>query len=99
MASENDPGAVEVGVKFRSDSDGFVSGVRFFKGAGNTGTHVGNLWSASGTLLATATFSAESASGWQQVSFSSPVAITANTTYVASYFAPNGHYAVDATTA
>src|SRR5581483_6681009 len=50
----------------------------------------------------TATFSGESASGWQQVLFSSPVAITANTTYVASYFAPNGHYAVtggDCTTA
>jgi Domain of unknown function (DUF4082) len=29
------------------------------------------------------------------VSFSSPVTIAANTTYVASYFAPNGHYAVD----
>ena len=66
--------------------------MRFYKGAGNTGTHVGNLWSSSGTLLATATFSGESASGWQQVTFSSPVAVTANTTYVASYFAPNGHY-------
>ena len=34
----------------------------------------------------------ESASGWQQVNFSSPVAIQPNTTYVAAYFAPNGHY-------
>jgi hypothetical protein len=72
-----------------------VTGVRFYKGAGNSGTHVGNLWSSSGTLLATATFSGESASGWQQVSFSAPVTIAANTTYVVSYFAPNGHYAVD----
>ena len=46
-------------------------------------------------MLATATFSGESASGWQQVMFSSPVTIAANTTYVASYFAPNGSYAVD----
>ena len=37
----------------------------------------------------------ESATGWQQVNFSTPVAITANTTYVASYHAPNGHYAVN----
>ena len=29
------------------------------------------------------------------MSFPSPVAITANTTYVASYFAPAGHYAGD----
>jgi hypothetical protein len=42
--------------------------------------------------LATATFSGETASGWQQVNFSSPVAVTAGTTYVASYYAPVGHY-------
>ena len=46
-------------------------------------------------MLATATFRGESASGWQSVSFSSPVAISANTTYVASYFAPQGHYAYE----
>ena len=39
----------------------------------------------SGTLLASATFTNESASGWQQVNFSNPVPITAGTTYVASY--------------
>jgi hypothetical protein len=61
----------------------------------NTGTHIGSLWTASGTQLATATFTNETASGWQQVDFASPVAITANTTYVASYLAPNGHYAGD----
>jgi hypothetical protein len=72
-----------------------VSGIRFYKGAGNTGTHVGHLWSESGAQLAAATFTGESATGWQQVSFSSPVAISANTTYVASYYAPAGHYALD----
>jgi len=45
--------------------------------------------------LATATFQNESASGWQQVSFSTPVAVAANTTYVVSYYAPAGHYAAD----
>jgi hypothetical protein len=47
-------------------------------------------------LLATATFSNETASGWQEVTFAAPVPVTANTTYVASYFAPNGGYAVTA---
>jgi Domain of unknown function (DUF4082)/Bacterial Ig-like domain/Bacterial Ig domain len=94
--SANDPGAVELGVKFRSDVNGFVTGIRFYKGAGNTGTHIGSLWTTSGSRLATATFTAETASGWQQVDFASPVAITANTVYVASYFAPNGGYAADA---
>src|SRR5450755_2393770 len=88
-----DGNSTEVGVKFKSDVGGNITGIRFYKSTANTGTHIGNLWSASGTLLATATFTGESASGWQTVSFSSPVAITAGTTYVASYFAPKGHYA------
>ena len=53
---------------------------------------MGNLWTTSGTLLATGTFSGESASGWQQMTFTTPVDITAGTTYIASYFAPRGHY-------
>ena len=65
------PAPVELGVKFRADAAGYVTGVRFYKGAGNTGTHVGHLWSATGTLLATATFTGETATGWQQVSFAS----------------------------
>ncbi len=91
-----DGAAVEVGVKFRYAAAGLVSGVRFYKGAGNTGTHVGNLWTVSGQLLATGTFVNETASGWQTLLFANPVPITANTTYVASYFAPGGHYAFDA---
>lgn len=87
--------AVELGVKFRSDTAGAITGIRFFKGAGNSGTHVGNLWSATGTLLASAVFGGESASGWQQVTFQNPVAITANTVYVASYHTNVGHYSAD----
>ena len=52
-------------------TNGYISGVRFYKGTTNTGVHIGNLWTTSGTLLATATFTNESASGWQQVNFSS----------------------------
>jgi len=87
--------AVELGVKFRSDVKGYITGIRFYKASTNTGTHVGNLWTRTGTRLATATFSGESASGWQQVTFSTPVAITANTVYVASYHTNAGHYSDD----
>jgi hypothetical protein len=90
-----DTGSVTLGVKFRADSNGFVSGIRFYKAITNTGTHVGALWTTGGTLLTSATFTNESSSGWQQVAFSSPIAITANTTYIASYFAPGGHYSSD----
>jgi hypothetical protein len=92
QVDSGDGTAGEYGVRFRADYDGYVTGLRFYKAAKNTGTHVGHLWSNTGTLLATATFTNESASGWQQATFSNPVAITADTTYVASYYAPTGHY-------
>jgi hypothetical protein len=91
-----DTNAVELGVQFKSDIDGFVTGIRFYKGVLNTGTHLGNLWSSAGARLATATFTNESNSGWQQVDFAVPVAITANTVYVASYHTNVGSYAADA---
>jgi hypothetical protein len=94
-ANINDPNSVELGVRFTADVNGTISGIRFYKGPADTGTHTGSLWSTDGTRLATATFSGESAAGWQEVHFSTPVAVTANTTYVASYLAPNGHYAAD----
>ncbi len=92
QADSGDPGAIELGVKFRSDIYGAVTGVRFYKAAANTGTHVGSLWTESGTRLAQATFTNETASGWQKVTFDSPVQIQPGTTYIASYHAPNGHY-------
>ncbi len=93
--SDTDTNAVELGVKFRSDVAGSITGVRFYKGPSNTGTHVGHLWNASGALLGTVSFQNETATGWQQALFATPIAITANTTYVVSYFAPNGGYAVN----
>jgi Domain of unknown function (DUF4082)/Bacterial Ig domain/Fibronectin type III domain/Lysyl oxidase len=84
--------SVELGVKFTSEAPGSITGIRFYKASTNTGTHIGSLWSATGTLLAAATFTSETASGWQQVNFSTPVAISANTTYIAGYLAPKGHY-------
>jgi hypothetical protein len=92
-ADAGDTDAVELGVKFTSDVAGTVTGIRFYKAAANTGTHDGSLWSAAGTLLARATFTGETASGWQSATFASPVTIAPGTTYVASYHAPAGHYA------
>ena len=91
---DGDTQSIEVGVRFKSDLDGTITGVRFYKSTANTGTHVGTLWTGDGTLLATGTFSGESATGWQQLNFATPVNVTAGTTYVASYYAPNGHYSV-----
>ena len=82
-------------MKFQSTVPGWVAGVRFYKGTGNSGTHTGSLWSATGTLLATGIFTNETASGWQSLPFANPVQISANTTYVVSYYDPEGHYAID----
>ena len=89
----NDTSAINLGVQFQAASSGFITGVRFYKETDNTGTHTGSLWTASGTLLATGTFTGETGSGWQELDFSAPVAVTAGTTYVASYFTGTGHYA------
>ena len=55
-STSGDRTPVELGVKFRADYDGSVTGVRFYKAAGNTGTHIGSLWTAGGQRLAQATF-------------------------------------------
>ncbi|MEV0411341.1 DUF4082 domain-containing protein [Streptomyces sp. NPDC050448] len=91
----DDTNSVELGTRFQSAVSGYVTGITFYKGPGNTGTHTGSLWSATGTLLATGTFGSETVSGWQQLHFTTPVPITAGASYVASYHAPNGKYSVD----
>jgi len=90
-----DPTALELGVRFRSEIDGVITGVRFYKGGtANSGPHTGSLWTNSGSLLANVAFTNETASGWQQASFGTPVPITANTTYVVSYFTQSGNYSI-----
>jgi len=86
---------VNLGIRFHSDINGTITGIRFYKSPGNTGTHFGYLWTASGTLLESVQFTNESPSGWQEAVFATPIAITANTDYVAAYFCPNGHYSAD----
>src|SRR5437867_5989360 len=83
---------VNLGLKFQSDTDGYIKAIRFYKHPDNTGTHTGYLWDSAGTQLASATFTNETATGWQEVALTPAVHITANTVYVASYFAPNSHW-------
>jgi hypothetical protein len=94
-STDPDTGAVELGVRFQSAVDGNITALRFYKSANNTGTHVGHLWTATGTLVATVTFAGETASGWQQATLATPVAVTANTVYVASYHTTVGRYSVN----
>src|SRR5690349_3771972 len=43
--SANDPSAAELGVKFRTTSNGWITAIHFYKGSQNTGIHIANLWS------------------------------------------------------
>jgi Domain of unknown function (DUF4082)/Fibronectin type III domain len=95
IVTVNDSHPVELGVKFQTTTAGQITAFRFYKSPQNTGTHVAHLWSAQGTLLASATFTNETASGWQQVDLSSPVTLTAATTYIVSYHT-NGFYSANA---
>ena len=83
---------VELGLKFRSDTDGFITGVRFYKTSENTGTHIGHLWTVGGTLLG------------RSPSPASPHPVAAGRLrkpgrdqgryhLLVSYHAPTGHYA------
>ena len=94
VVNANAGAPLELGLLFTANRDGFVSGVRFYKGSLNVGTHVGSLWTSTGALLAQATFTNETAAGWQQVLFAAPVAIQANTVYVVSYHS-NGYFSYD----
>jgi len=93
--TDPDTRAVELGLRFRATQAGAVTGVRFYQGPQNTGSHLGRLWDSAGRLLAQASFAASSTTGWQQVKFGTPIALTPGTEYVVSYFAPHGRYAAD----
>lgn len=74
----------ELGMKFQSSKAGQITAIRYWKAVNETGTHVGRIWSATGSILGSVTFSNETASGWQQQTLTTPVSILANTTYVVS---------------
>jgi hexosaminidase len=83
---------LELGLRFQPLVPGRAVGVRFYKAVGDTGTHVGRLWSSTGTLLASATFTGEREYGWHEAAFAGPVQLTPGATYVVSYNTPNGIY-------
>jgi hypothetical protein len=83
---------IELGVKFRSSANGNVDAIRFYKTPGNNGAHTAQLYTGSGTLLASQVFLNETDSGWQTLFLSAPVPINANTTYIACYYSSLGNY-------
>ena len=92
-AAQGASGPWELGVRVVSDVAGQITAVRFWKSSGETGAHVGRVWSNAGALLASVAFTNETASGWQQQTLPTPLAIAANTAYVVSVnTGTNGFY-------
>ncbi len=90
--------AVLLGTAFKTEIAGYVTGMRFYKAAANTGVHDGHLFESNGAGgfgLAEVTFTGESASGWQTATFAKPVWVFPGKTYVVAYTALNGHYSRD----
>jgi hypothetical protein len=85
-----------LGVKFWSSQAGTISAILFYRAAKSPNGYVATLYSAGGsTVLGSVTMATESGPvpGWQQAVFAAPISISANTTYVAAYYAPSGQYA------
>ena len=78
---------------FTASTAGQITGVRYYKNPDNQGPHPVALWNSGGTKLAEATTPNETASGWQQATFDTPVVgASSGTTYIVSYTAPQGRY-------
>jgi hypothetical protein len=78
------PFTYELGTKIQASAAASLTGIRFYKDAGETGTHVGTVWNAANTAIATVTFTGETASGWQTQQLASPLTLAAGATYTVS---------------
>ena len=81
-------------MKFSSDVFGTITGVRFYKSAANTGTHIGSLWTADGAAAGAGDVHRRDRLGLADGDvLAARSRCMPDTTYVASYYAPSGHYA------
>ncbi|ETX30397.1 DUF4082 domain-containing protein [Roseivivax isoporae] len=85
----NDPTTYELGTRFRPMVEGEIDALRYWRGAADatdTDERTINLWTASGTLLASGTISSDPGQvGWQTVLLDAPVSVSAGQNYVVSY--------------
>jgi len=92
VVPETEP--VDLGLRFTTSRAGSIVGLRFLKGAGDTGRHTLTLWDGTGAVLARVTPTTETASGWQEVRLDEPVPVEPGRTYVVSYHTSSGRFTV-----
>src|SRR3954451_23101038 len=76
--------SLELGTKLTVDQNVRLTKIRFYKSPGETGTHVGRVWTAGGGLIASTTFAGETGSGWQEQALAAPITLRPGRTYVVS---------------
>ncbi len=86
----------KIGVAFTVDTYGWATGMRFYKSAADTGSHLGQLRAHDDInyafSVAHVTFTNETASGWQTATFDHPVYLYPGLAYSVTYTSPNGHW-------
>jgi Domain of unknown function (DUF4082) len=82
------------GTRFRVSRSGDARAIRFMKPSGDTGKHVGRLYTARGKLLAQVRFAGESASGWQTARLNKRVPLRKGRSYVVTYTSKTGLHSV-----
>jgi hypothetical protein len=80
----NGPFSYELGTKIIATAPSQLLAIRYYRDSSETGTHVGHVWSSTGTLLASVTFTNETTSGWQTQALATPLQLTAGQTYIVS---------------
>ena len=76
--TKSDGRPLGVGVKFTSSVAGQITALKFYRSPGDTGPNLLDLWTSTGTKLASVRFINTRASGWQTVPLPTPVTIAAN---------------------
>lgn len=81
---------VTLGMRFTSDVPAYVTSIRYYKDASNTGSVRVELWTATGTLLRSQSYTPPPGAGWQDVPLVPPVPIAANVDYITAYNTSTG---------
>lgn len=90
-ASQYNDSPYTLGQIFSPTVDGIVTGVQFYRTAGMSMLHTGALYDSFGNLLAQVSFM-NLTTGWMQGTFSNPVQLNANTSYIVAVVFPDGVY-------
>lgn len=87
--------SLELGVRVSTSAAGYVTEIKYYKFVDSTAEHSAHVWDENGILLASATFTGETASGWQSVELDTPVTITAGQVFTVSVFSTDWYYPND----